>query len=222
MRVTVTWSDHWGDGPTRTFVPMLWFSEQVWEDVVSKREFVFRIWTQGGFPSGNEGFRGLVRIKKENTEDRNMILIIDDEPLINDGETPLMPEQLQESQEEEAKCEEELLLLNAEECIQDTIEVKQGEMQDNSKEKGKGEENKQVFPSNTKKEDKEASTTCQKEQESQKTDTEGDGRPASPSNAASPDVGVVRRVASVLLKVVLAVVVVVVFLDAFLPQLPEE
>ena len=98
-------------------------------------------------------------------------------------------------------------------------------MQDNSKEKGKGEENKQVFPSNTKKEDKEASTTCQKEQESQKTDREGDGRPASPSNASSPDVGVVRRVTEMLLKVgwvTLTVVGVIVVIGAFLPEVPQH
>ena len=112
IRVTVTWDDQWGDGPTQSFVPMSWFSEQVWEDVVNEREFVFRIWTQGGYSSQNEGFRGLVRIKKESTEDRDMVLVVDDEPMMSDGETSLVPQQQQESEEEEPKCEEELVVLN--------------------------------------------------------------------------------------------------------------
>lgn len=221
MRVTVTWKDEWGGGPTRSFVPMLWFSEQVREDVVNKREFVFRIWTQGGFSSQHEGFRGLVRMKKENIEDRDMILVVDDEPLISDGETPLVPEQLQESEEEEAKWEEELLVLNGEERRGETKEVGEGEMQHTNKEV-KGEDNKGMIPSNAEEEDKEASNTCEKGQESQKTDREGEGRPAAPAHAASPEVGVVRRVTTKLLKVTLTVVGVIVVVGAFLPEVPED
>ncbi|MPC67143.1 hypothetical protein E2C01_061310 [Portunus trituberculatus] len=88
----LTWDDKWDDGPTRTFVPTLWFFEQVWEDVVNKSEFVFRIRTRDGLSPMDEGFRGLVRIKEESIKDRYMILVIDDEPLISNGETPLVPE----------------------------------------------------------------------------------------------------------------------------------
>ena len=63
MRVTVTWRDQWGDGPSCSLVPMLWFSEQVREDVVNTKEFVFRIWTQGGISSQHEGCTGLVMMK---------------------------------------------------------------------------------------------------------------------------------------------------------------
>ena len=162
--VIVTWKDQCGR-PSRSHVPTSWFRDQVMEDVVNKREFVFRIQTQAFFSIQDMAYRGVARIQKGNLEYKDMIQVVDDEPLISD---------LQESKEEEAKCEEELLVLNGEECREET------------------------------------------------TDRECEDRATPPARAASPDVGVVRRVASVLLKVVLAVVVVVVFLDAFLPQLPED
>ena len=218
--VIITRKDQCGK-PSRIHMPMSWFREQVMEDVVNKREFVFRIKTQGFFSVQDMACRGVARIQKENIEYKDMFLVVDDEPLISDSKMPLMPEDLQESKEEEAKCEEELLVLNGEECREETKAVKEGEIQDTDR-KGKGEENKEMLPSNAQQEDKEAGTICEKRQESPETDREGGDRATPPAHAASPDVGVVRRVASVLLKVVLAVVVVVVFLDAFLPQLPEE
>ncbi|MPC59922.1 hypothetical protein E2C01_053952 [Portunus trituberculatus] len=100
---------------------------------------------------------------------------------MSDGETPLVPEQRQESEEQEDRCEEELLVLNAEES-----RGRDGR----GSEKCKAEE-----------EDKEASHTCGNGQESHTTDSKGEGSPAAPTHAASTDVGVVRRVASKLLKV---------------------
>ena len=104
----------------------------MWQNVVNEREFLFCIWTQGGFSSQYEGFRGLVRIKKERTEDRDMILVVNDEPLKSDTETLLLPDQEQESEDEEAKCEEALLVMNGEECRKEAKYVTEGEMQDSN------------------------------------------------------------------------------------------
>ena len=142
MRVTVTWSHQWGDAPSRTrnFVPMIWFTDQVYDDIINRREFVFRIWTQTGFTSKHEGFRGLVKVKKEpNIQDENMLLAVDDKPLISSADTPIIPDQLgQESAEKEAKCTEQLITFNEQERRErSNKEIRQSDI-DSNQEDGNG------------------------------------------------------------------------------------
>ena len=147
MRVTVTWSDQWGDAPSRTrnFVPMIWFTDQVYDDIINRRKFVFRIWTQTGFTSKHEGFRGFVKVKKEpNIQDENMLLAVDDKPLISSAETPIMPEQLgQESGEKEAKCTEQLITFNEHERRQTSTKQIRESDRDSNQQDGK-EENENI------------------------------------------------------------------------------
>ena len=155
MRVTVTWSDLWGDGPSRNFVPFIWFTDQVFDDIVNGREFVFRIWTQTGFTSKHEGFKGIVKVKKEpNIVDENMLLVVDDKPSISSAETPLMPEQLgRESREKEAKCTEELITFNEEERRQrNTKEIRESEIKDSYQQEEKEEENEKITNNSQEKE----------------------------------------------------------------------
>lgn len=160
-------------------------------------------------------------MRKEEIQEKKIIVLADDEPLISDGKMPVMPDHLQESEADEAKCEEDQPVLNGEKCREETKVVKEGEIRGNNN-KGKGEENKEMLPSNAEEEKKEASTIYEKGQESHETDREGEDRATPPAHAGSADVGVVRRVTGMLLTVAVTVVVVLVFLDAFLPELPED
>ena len=144
--VVVTWKDGCGS-PYCSHVPTSWFRDQVMEDVVNKREFVFRMKTQGFFSLQDMAYRGVVKILNEDVQDKDMILVVDDEPLKRDGKMPLMPGDLQEYKEEEAKCEEKLLVLNGEKCIEETKAVRGVETQDTDR-KGKEQENKEMLPSN--------------------------------------------------------------------------
>lgn len=174
---------------------------------------------QGFLPLPYDRNRRVVTMKKEAIKERKIIVLADDEPLISDDKMLVIPDHLQESEAEEAKREEEHPVLKGEEWREETKVVREGKIQDNNN-KGK-QENKEMLPSNAAEENKETNI-CEKEQESHETDREGEERATPPSHAGSADVGVARRVTGMLLKVALTVVVVLVFLDTLLPELPED